>query len=140
MEALEVLDSLEDDPLSPSATSPSKRPPSTPSPTSSDLSNAAFAKSILVPSTLEKLCALPAIHIIHLINSYSTDLLGIIRVGRGEELEMDRFVDSLEGSSVQLRKQALGEKLFKEIKSFGIKGAVSLESLFCSADADESSK
>ncbi|KAG6861390.1 hypothetical protein C0995_000796 [Termitomyces sp. Mi166 len=35
----------------------------------------------------------------------------------------DEFVDSLRDKQVQLQKQLLGDKLFKVIKSFGIKGA-----------------
>jgi polyadenylate-binding protein len=35
----------------------------------------------------------------------------------------DEFVDSLSGFSMQLQKQKLGDKLFKVIKAFGIKGA-----------------
>lgn len=123
MEALEILDSLEDDP--PTISPASKRSPSTPSPSLSNPSSSSSAKSTLAPTSLNALAELPAVEIIRFINSDSPKSLAISRVTKGEELAMDQFVESLEGLSVHLQKQALGEKLFKEIKSFGIKGAVS---------------
>ena len=133
-EALEVLDSLEDDPI-PSAPSillsPSDQSrteiPSTTSPLFPEASLRPTTITTL-PTSIVALAQLPAIDIIDLINtvsaSHSLDSLGITRIAPAVEQAMNQFFDSLQNSPIQLVKQSLGEKLFKEIKSFGIKGAV----------------
>lgn len=141
-EALDILDYLDDRALPP--------PPSriarifrqltldisstnsdyTSSPSSRNLSS----HPIVIPASLAELAALPAVDIRNLIKFTTLpESLGIIRVPFEAEQVIDRFVTTLTCSTDQIRKQALGEKLFKEIKSFGIRGAVSSFPIFSRA-------
>ncbi|KAM0749536.1 hypothetical protein T439DRAFT_52220 [Meredithblackwellia eburnea MCA 4105] len=81
--------------------------------------------SLVVPASLSALSSLPAKDIIALIHSDSTDLssLDVRRVERTLEDETDLFMDKLEGKPVSEVKQKLGDRVFRVVKGFGVKGA-----------------
>ena len=56
----------------------------------------------------------------------STDVVGLSKADPLVVQATDEFVDGLMDKAPQMQKQQLGEKLFKVVKSFGIKGAVSV--------------
>lgn len=73
--------------------------------------------------TLASLSKLPAAEIIRLSNSSSATGLPLPKADPLVVQATDEFIDSLLGKPPQVQKQQLGDKLFKVVKSFGIKGA-----------------
>ncbi|KIJ38954.1 hypothetical protein M422DRAFT_175807 [Sphaerobolus stellatus SS14] len=85
-------------------------PPSTPGPT---------------PHTLATLARLPALEIVRLANSNGGNATGL-PLAKADPLivqQTNAFIDGLAGKAVQQQKQLLGEKLFRVVKSFGVKSA-----------------
>ena len=143
IEAMEVLDSLEDEPEP--VTNHFKQqdlPPATPIreylptpnstpqfPSLSTLSIAPITSPITSPIStprslkLAEIASLPAYEIIELVKSLSLESVGISPVSAELEQDIDTFIDTLTGKDSQKSKQALGERLFKVLKFFGIKGA-----------------
>ncbi|KAF9443021.1 hypothetical protein P691DRAFT_779114 [Macrolepiota fuliginosa MF-IS2] len=77
--------------------------------------------------TVAALAKLPAAEILKIVSEPGVVLPG--QVGRADPIVVqttDEFVDSLRDKPVQQQKQQLGDKLFKVIKSFGVKGAPKL--------------
>ncbi|KAF8155888.1 hypothetical protein B0H34DRAFT_752009 [Crassisporium funariophilum] len=73
--------------------------------------------------TIASLARLPAAEIIRLANSASATGLPLPKADPIIVRTTDDFIDALLDKPVQAQKQALGEKLFKVIKSLGVKGA-----------------
>ncbi|KAG6830599.1 hypothetical protein H0H92_015880 [Tricholoma furcatifolium] len=73
--------------------------------------------------TISSLAKLPALEIIRLANSSSSTGLPLPKADPLVVQATDEFIDSLRDKQIQQQKQLLGDKLFKVIKSFGIKGA-----------------
>lgn len=101
------------------------------SPRTPDLSSqGASAAASPVPSTpgsqvhtAATLAKLSAAEVVKIAGSAPASSLGFPKADALVVKATDEFVDSLSGFSVQLQKQKLGDKLFKVIKAFGIKGA-----------------
>lgn len=112
---------------SPKPASTLPTPDTTPRKLSLELPSSPSPSAIFsLPTTIAELGRLPAIKIISLINEGSLmSSLGIERVSEEEEIESHEFMQSLEGKPVNEMKQKLGDRLFKAIKTMGIKGAVS---------------
>jgi polyadenylate-binding protein len=69
------------------------------------------------------LAKLPAVEIIKLLNSGPP---GDLKSSPSDPIVVkatDEFINSLHGQPPQMQKQRLGDKLFKVVKSFGVKGA-----------------
>ena len=77
--------------------------------------------------TIASLARLPAAEIVGLANSTNATGLPLPKADPLIVQATDEFIDGLLDKPVQQQKQALGEKLFKVVKSLGIKGAVSFE-------------
>ncbi|PPR06739.1 hypothetical protein CVT24_013048 [Panaeolus cyanescens] len=73
--------------------------------------------------TLASLAKLPAAEIIRLANSASATGLPLPKADPTIVQATDSFIDGILDKPLQAQKQALGEKLFKVVKSFGVKGA-----------------
>ncbi|KAF9567129.1 hypothetical protein CPC08DRAFT_733232 [Agrocybe pediades] len=73
--------------------------------------------------TIASLAKLPASEIIRLANSSSATGLPLPKADPLIVKATDEFIDGLRDKPIQAQKQALGEKLFKVVKSFDIKGA-----------------
>lgn len=74
--------------------------------------------------TIASLARLPASEIIRLASAPSADF----PLAKADPLvtkATDEFIDSLVDKQPQLQKQSVGDKLFRVIKAFGLKGAVS---------------
>ncbi|KAL5523286.1 hypothetical protein ACEPAF_1553 [Sanghuangporus sanghuang] len=77
-----------------------------------------------VPTTVDKLAQLPAAKIIEILRDSSTaEQLGLSKADPLIVKATDEFVDSLADLPVPKQKQQLGDKLFRVVKGFGIKGA-----------------
>jgi polyadenylate-binding protein len=76
--------------------------------------------------TIASLARLPAAEIIRLANSSNATGLPLPKADTLIVRTTDEFIDGLLDKPIQQQKQALGEKLFKVVKSLGIKGAVRL--------------
>ncbi|KAF8439043.1 hypothetical protein L210DRAFT_2241444 [Boletus edulis BED1] len=76
--------------------------------------------------TIASLARLPAAEIIKLANSSSATGLPLPKVDPLVVKATDEFVDGLLDKPIQTQKQQLGDKLFRAIKSYGIKGAPKL--------------
>jgi polyadenylate-binding protein len=74
--------------------------------------------------SLKSLARLPAVEIVRLARGPGVAGLSLPKADVLVVQATDAFVDSLRDKPVQQQKQALGDKLFKVLKSFGIKGAV----------------
>lgn len=81
--------------------------------------------------TIASLAKLPAAEIIRLANSSSATGLPLAKSDPLVVQATDEFIDSLLDQTILVQKQKLGDKLYKVVKSFGIKGAVGV-SFFCS--------
>lgn len=81
-------------------------------------------KVVAVPATFAKLAQLPAADFVQLVTSTSLSSLGVERVDATLEEDTDAFMDRLEGKPVAEVKQKLGDRVFKVVKSLGVKGAV----------------
>ncbi|KAG6867065.1 hypothetical protein C0993_007110, partial [Termitomyces sp. T159_Od127] len=75
--------------------------------------------------TLASLAQLPASEIVRLASAGSAGGAGLALPlpDAGVVRATDEFVDGLAGLSVPMRKQALGDRLFKVVKAFGVRGA-----------------
>ncbi|KAH9478313.1 Polyadenylate-binding protein, cytoplasmic and nuclear [Psilocybe cubensis] len=73
--------------------------------------------------TIASLAKLPAAEIVRLANSSSATGLPLPKADPLIVQATDEFIDGLLDKQIQVQKQALGEKLFKVIKSLGVKGA-----------------
>ncbi|KAG6328718.1 hypothetical protein ID866_10371 [Astraeus odoratus] len=76
--------------------------------------------------TLASLARLPAAEIIKVANSPSATGLPLPKPDPLVVKATDEFIDSLLDKPIQAQKQQLGDKLWRAIKSFGIKGAPKL--------------
>lgn len=76
--------------------------------------------------TIASLARLPAIDIIKLANSPSATGLPLPKPDPLVVKATDEFIDGLLDKPIQTQKQMLGDKLWRAIKSFGIKGAPKL--------------
>ncbi|EIN08348.1 hypothetical protein PUNSTDRAFT_52774 [Punctularia strigosozonata HHB-11173 SS5] len=76
--------------------------------------------------TIASLARLPAVEIIRLANSSSATGLPLPKADPLIVKSTDEFIDSLLDKPIQQQKQALGDKLWRVVKSFGIKGAPKL--------------
>lgn len=81
--------------------------------------------------TIASLARLPAAEIVRLANLNNATGLPLPKADLLIVKATDEFIDGLLDKPVQQQKQALGEKLFKIVKSLGIKGAVSRFSWYC---------
>lgn len=72
--------------------------------------------------TVASLAKLPAVDVLKVVKS--TNVVGLSKADPLVVQATDEFVDGLMDKAPQMQKQQLGEKLFKVVKSFGIKGAV----------------
>jgi polyadenylate-binding protein len=74
--------------------------------------------------TIASLAKLPAVDVLKVVRSSSVVLpAGLSKADPLVVQATDEFVDGLMDKAPQMQKQQLGEKLFKVVKSFGIKGA-----------------
>ncbi|KAF7351349.1 hypothetical protein MSAN_01566400 [Mycena sanguinolenta] len=73
--------------------------------------------------TISSLSRLPAAEIIRLANSASATGLPLPKADPLVVQATDEFIDGLMDKPPQVQKQQLGDKLFKTVKSFGIKAA-----------------
>jgi len=73
--------------------------------------------------TIASLARLPASEIIKLATSPSATGLPLAKPDPIVVKATDEFVDSLQDKPVQHQKQQLGDKLWRVVKAFGIKGA-----------------
>ncbi|KAG1745279.1 hypothetical protein EDB19DRAFT_1693601 [Suillus lakei] len=78
------------------------------------------------PSAASSASRLPAAEIIKLANSSSATGLPLPKVDPLVVKTTDEFIDSLMDKPIQAQKQQLGDKLYRAIKAFGIKGAPKL--------------
>ncbi|KAH9031949.1 hypothetical protein EDB84DRAFT_1399473 [Lactarius hengduanensis] len=76
--------------------------------------------------TVASLAQLPAVDILKIASSPSTTGLPLPKADPLVVEATDKFVDSLSDKSIQSQKQLLGEKLFRVVKSFGLKQAPKL--------------
>ena len=98
--------------------------PVTPNTTSMTIPPAATTTTTAV-HTLATLAKLPAADILKIAggNPVATTGLPLPKADPLVTRTTDEFIDSIQGKSVAQQKQAVGDKLFKVIKAFGIKGA-----------------
>ncbi|THH08058.1 hypothetical protein EW145_g2962 [Phellinidium pouzarii] len=76
------------------------------------------------PVTLDKLAQMPAAKVIEVVRSSATaDALGLPKADPIIVKATDEFIDSLAAQTVPKQKQQVGDKLFRVVKNFGIKGA-----------------
>lgn len=76
--------------------------------------------------TVASLAQLPAVEILKIASSPSTTGLPLPKADPLVVEATDKFVDSLSDKPIQSQKQLLGEKLFRVVKSFGLKQAPKL--------------
>jgi polyadenylate-binding protein len=76
--------------------------------------------------TIASLARLPAVEIIRLANSSSATGLPLPKADPLVVKATDEFIDGLKDKPIQMQKQQLGDKLWRVIKAFGIKGAPKL--------------
>jgi polyadenylate-binding protein len=74
--------------------------------------------------TIASLARLPAAEIVRLASSSSATGLPLPKADPLVVKSTDEFIDTLLDKPIQQQKQALGDKLWRVVKSFGIKGAV----------------
>ena len=70
---------------------------------------------------------MPATRIVEILmrDGATCEALGLQKPDTAVVSATDAFVDGLKGQAVPKQKQQLGDKLFRVVKNFGIKGAVS---------------
>jgi polyadenylate-binding protein len=140
-EAREVLEAAQDDhvdavatPIMPSpsgfpaaAAEDQRRTPATTPAEAVKESARAAAAARETPHTLASLAKLPASEIVRLASTSAADLPSspLARPDPAVAKDIDDFVDGLQGKPPHEQKQKLGERLFKVVKSFGIKNSVS---------------
>ncbi|EIW78589.1 hypothetical protein CONPUDRAFT_156564 [Coniophora puteana RWD-64-598 SS2] len=114
--------------IAPAADSPhtpalsSRGPSAAPSPVPATPSSVAGTSE----HTIASLARMPAADIIRLANSSSAKLPHLPKADPLVVKATDEFIDSLQNKPVQSQKQQLGDKLWRSIKAFGIKGAPKL--------------
>ena len=98
--------------------------PVTPNTTSMTIPPSATSTMTAV-HTLATLAKLPAAEILKIAggNPVATTGLPLPKADPLVTRTTDEFIDSIQGKSIAQQKQAVGDKLFKVIKAFGIKGA-----------------
>ena len=98
--------------------------PVTPNTTSMTIPPTATTTTTAV-HTLATLAKLPAAEILKIAggNPVATTGLPLPKADPLVTRTTDEFIDSIQGKSVAQQKQAVGDKLFKVIKAFGVKGA-----------------
>jgi len=74
--------------------------------------------------TIASLAKLPAAEIVRLANSSAATGLPLPKADPLVVQATDEFIDGLLDQTVLVQKQKLGDKLYKVVKSFGVKGAV----------------
>ncbi|EGO29612.1 hypothetical protein SERLADRAFT_433578 [Serpula lacrymans var. lacrymans S7.9] len=115
-QAKKVISSVQDSPQTPALSSRGPSAASSPVPATPG-----------APShTIASLARLPAAEIVKLANSSSATGLPLPKADPLVVKTTDEFVDSLLDKPIQVQKQQLGDKLWRTIKSFGIKGAPKL--------------
>jgi polyadenylate-binding protein len=92
-----------------------------------DAAAAAGSKETTTSHTLASLAKLPASEIVRLASTSTSDSPSspLLRPDPAVAKDIDDFVDGLQGKPPHEQKQKLGERLFKVVKSFGIKNSVS---------------
>ncbi|KAH9899291.1 hypothetical protein C8Q73DRAFT_638831 [Cubamyces lactineus] len=101
----------------------SRGPSAAASPTPATPSAPASAAAPAQVHTIASLARLPASEIIRLVNSSSVTGLPLPKADPMVVKATDEFIDSLRDKPVNQQKQALGDKLWRVVKAFGIKGA-----------------
>lgn len=138
-DAKAVLD-LDDDEEEPAPVMPAKKAvakAAEANPATPDLSRAPSAPPSPLPTTpnhasavtavtVEQLAKLPAVEIVRLAKMPGAVNPPLVKADPAVVESTDSFVDGLLDKPVQQQKQALGDKLFRVIKTFGIKGAPKL--------------
>ncbi|KAI5122093.1 hypothetical protein M0805_002215 [Coniferiporia weirii] len=82
------------------------------------------SSSLAAPVTLDKLAQMPAAKVIEVVRDGTTaDALGLPKIDPIIVKATDEFIDSLAAHPVPKQKQQVGDKLFRVVKNFGIKGA-----------------
>lgn len=79
--------------------------------------------SVSEPHTLASLSRLPALEIVKLASNPPAAGLPLPKADASKVRETDAFIDSLSGKPIHDQKQKVGDKLFKVIRGFGVKGA-----------------
>ena len=99
--------------------------PVTPNITSMAIPPASTTSTTTPVHTLATLAKLPAIEILKIAggNPVATTGLPLPNADPLVTRSTDEFIDSIQRKSIAQQKQAVGDKLFKVIKTFGIKGA-----------------
>jgi len=100
--------------------------PHTPSPSSGVSATASSAPpnpASETSHTIASLAKLPAAEIVRLANSASATGLPLPKADPLIVQATDAFIDKIVNKPPAIQKQSLGEKLFKVVKSFGIRGA-----------------
>lgn len=105
---------LEDTP--PTAEAPPKPPVSAPSPAPGPVSSQTW--------TIASLAKLPAAEIVRLATMSSSTGLPLPKADPLVVQATDEFIDSILDQTILVQKQKLGDKLYKIVKSFGVKTAV----------------
>jgi len=107
---------LEDSPQTPALSSRGPSAASSPVPTTPSSAS----------HTIASLARLPAVEIVKLANSSSATGLPLPKADPLVVKATNEFIDGLIDKPIQAQKQQLGDKLYRAIKSFGIKGAPKL--------------
>jgi len=76
---------------------------------------------VITSHTIASLARLPASQIIELANSTSATGLPLPKADPAVIKATDEFVDSLEGRTEQMKKQAVGEKIHRNLRAQGVK-------------------
>jgi len=101
--------------------------PVTPNITSMAIPPASSSSTITTTAvhTLATLAKLPATEIVKIAggNPVATTGLPLPKADPLVTRSTDEFIDAIQGRSIAQQKQALGDKLFKVVKAFGVKGA-----------------
>ncbi|KZT25765.1 hypothetical protein NEOLEDRAFT_339077 [Neolentinus lepideus HHB14362 ss-1] len=110
--------SLEESPRTPDLSSRGPSVAGSPTPATPDASSAGY--------TIVSLARLSAVEIVKIANSPSATGLPLPKADPLVVRATDEFVDGLRDKPIQQQKQAVGDKLWRVIKAFGIKGAPKL--------------
>lgn len=110
--------SLEESPRTPDLSSRGPSVAGSPTPATPDASSAGY--------TIASLARLSAVEIVRIASSPSATGLPLPKADPLVVKATDEFIDGLLDKPIQQQKQALGDKLWRVIKAFGIKGAPKL--------------
>ncbi|EJC98246.1 uncharacterized protein FOMMEDRAFT_171180 [Fomitiporia mediterranea MF3/22] len=115
---------LEDSPQTPALSSRAPSAAASPAAPLTPPSKSVTGTLSALPTSVDKLAQLPAAKIIEIVRDNSTaEALGLSKADPLIIKATDEFVDSLREMPVPKQKQQLGDKLFRVVKGFGIKGA-----------------